>query len=66
MERAKRTGGGLYLKKVIIGCTSILSGALIYALRIVAAAILTVSDAIRGGNAGLDLGLKGLRRLPYF
>ncbi|WP_181873755.1 hypothetical protein [Paenibacillus prosopidis] len=54
------------MKKVIIGCTSILSGALIYALRIVAAAILTVSDAIRGGNAGLDLGLKGLRRLPYF
>lgn len=57
---------GDIVKKVIIGCTGILSGALIYALRLVAAAILTVSDAIRGGNAGLDLGLKWLEKTSLF
>lgn len=53
------------MKTTIVGCTFIICASIIYALRLVAGAILVVRDSIKGGNAGINNGLEWLGSTPF-
>lgn len=41
------------MKKIIVGCTCILSATILYGLRYVTAPLLCIGNSIRGGNADI-------------